>query len=171
LISALIALTHACAFVEMLSQRLLYPIFFATRLRQISRNASDHAARTWLFVDRCVVACPIISLLLLIVAPHPSGTESIVRDGGGGDQHCLRARSAAVLLGYFVVTPVEALRVAAQKVARGDLETRVDLMRSDEFGPLASQFNHMSASCGEAARGRDFRPSCWTRNGAGDPRA
>jgi signal transduction histidine kinase len=43
-----------------------------------------------------------------------------------------------------VTEPVERLRAAAQRLAAGELEYRVDVDRRDEFGALAGQFNEMA---------------------------
>ena len=65
-----------------------------------------------------------------------------------------------VLLALLVVTwlsvrqirstlvPVEELAAGAHRVARNDFATQVDVKRNDEFGELATAFNHMSARLG-----------------------
>jgi diguanylate cyclase (GGDEF)-like protein len=65
-----------------------------------------------------------------------------------------------VLLALLVVTwlsvrqirstliPVEQLAAGAHRVAQNDFATRVDVKRDDEFGELATAFNHMSARLG-----------------------
>ena len=65
-----------------------------------------------------------------------------------------------VLLALLVVTwlsvrqirgtldPVEKLAAGAHRVARNDFATQVDVKRDDEFGELATAFNHMSARLG-----------------------
>jgi diguanylate cyclase (GGDEF)-like protein len=65
-----------------------------------------------------------------------------------------------VLLALLVVTwlsvrqirstldPVDELAAGAHRVARNDFATRVDIKRDDEFGELATAFNHMSARLG-----------------------
>jgi two-component system phosphate regulon sensor histidine kinase PhoR len=42
-----------------------------------------------------------------------------------------------------VVRPIEVVRAAAQRLARGDFEFKVDLDRKDEFGQLVAAFNTM----------------------------
>jgi len=65
-----------------------------------------------------------------------------------------------VLLALLVVTwlsvrqirstlvPVEELAAGARRVAHNDFATQVDVKRDDEFGELATAFNHMSARLG-----------------------
>jgi methyl-accepting chemotaxis protein len=45
-----------------------------------------------------------------------------------------------VLVHKSIVTPVKKLDVAAQRIAEGDLNTRVDFRSNDEFGTLADNF-------------------------------
>ena len=65
-----------------------------------------------------------------------------------------------VLLALLIVTwlsvrqirstlgPVEELAAGARRVAHNDFATQVDVKRDDEFGELATAFNHMSARLG-----------------------
>ncbi|MBX3459920.1 MAG: HAMP domain-containing protein [Planctomycetes bacterium] len=48
------------------------------------------------------------------------------------------------LVARFIVRPIEAMRSAAQEIARGNLEATVELTRRDEFGELVAAFNTMS---------------------------
>jgi len=56
----------------------------------------------------------------------------------------------AILVGLWIVRsvtrPVAALEAGAAKLARGDLDTRIQVYRDDELGRLAAQFNAMTAS-------------------------
>ena len=56
------------------------------------------------------------------------------------------AAPLATLLARRFSTPVEALARAAQKVAGGGLDTRVDVRRDDELGQLGREFNAMATS-------------------------
>jgi adenylate cyclase len=56
------------------------------------------------------------------------------------------------LLARIVIEPVEALREAAARVGEGDLESRIDLLRTDEFGLLIGQFNEMVSGLREKQR-------------------
>jgi two-component system NtrC family sensor kinase len=59
----------------------------------------------------------------------------------------------AIAVGAYVLRsvarPVERLRQGAERLARGDLDTRIDVDTPDEFGALARQFNAMTASLKE----------------------
>ncbi|HET9222129.1 MAG TPA: methyl-accepting chemotaxis protein [Roseiflexaceae bacterium] len=50
----------------------------------------------------------------------------------------------SVLFAARLLHPVLALQTATSRVAAGDLDTRVKLVRGDEFGQLASSFNRMT---------------------------
>jgi two-component system OmpR family sensor kinase len=60
----------------------------------------------------------------------------------------LGAALVAVVLGLFltiqIVRPLRALTSGAQRIARGDLASRVNVRSRDEFGDLASAFNIMA---------------------------
>lgn len=45
---------------------------------------------------------------------------------------------------HRIVSPLQNLQKAAQEMAGGNLKTRVDIQRKDEFGSLAVSFNHMA---------------------------
>ncbi|HXN81120.1 MAG TPA: HAMP domain-containing protein, partial [Myxococcales bacterium] len=49
-----------------------------------------------------------------------------------------------IFLGRSVIRPLATLRDGAARIERGDLTTRIELDRSDEFGALAAQFNAMT---------------------------
>jgi signal transduction histidine kinase len=63
------------------------------------------------------------------------------------------ATVAAALIGIFlgrsVIRPLATLRDGAARIERGDLSTRIELDRTDEFGALATQFNAMTAALQE----------------------
>lgn len=145
IIAALIALTHAFFVVEILSQRLWYPLFFADDRPSETRGAVPLTlTRRGLAWAVSAVVCPIASLLLLILVSKPG-------EGGGwfplsvGGLGIAFGFVSAWMLGRIVVEPVEALRRAAQRVGAGDLgpSAEVDLLRADEFGTLIEQFNDM----------------------------
>lgn len=50
----------------------------------------------------------------------------------------------SLLVARYIVRPVEIMRGAAQRIAAGDLDTRIELNRRDEFGDLVAAFNTMS---------------------------
>ncbi|HZI09819.1 MAG TPA: methyl-accepting chemotaxis protein [Myxococcus sp.] len=61
----------------------------------------------------------------------------------------LLAALAGAYVSRRVVRPVRALADAAHRVARGDLDTRVEVVSSDEVGRLAEAFNTMVAGLRE----------------------
>jgi signal transduction histidine kinase len=56
----------------------------------------------------------------------------------------------AALVGAYVLrsvaVPVGRLREGAERIARGDLDGRIDVRTRDEFGALAARFNEMTAA-------------------------
>ena len=56
----------------------------------------------------------------------------------------------AVALSRVITVPVEQLEKAAQVVAEGDLDVRLDIAGEDEIGSLSRSFNQMTASLREA---------------------
>jgi two-component system, OmpR family, phosphate regulon sensor histidine kinase PhoR len=50
----------------------------------------------------------------------------------------------SLIVARFIVRPVAIMREAAQRIAAGNLDTRIDLPRRDEFGDLVAAFNTMS---------------------------
>lgn len=65
---------------------------------------------------------------------------------------------ASLLLGFLLLYLMQAdtlkslaaLRIGARRVARGDLDARIEVQRSDELGTLADSFNQMAAELGDA---------------------
>jgi signal transduction histidine kinase len=64
----------------------------------------------------------------------------------------LLAAGVAVYLGRKVARPVALLHAGAERLAAGDLDTRIAVGGDDEFGDLARQFNTMVASLKEQQR-------------------
>ena len=50
---------------------------------------------------------------------------------------------AALLVSRALVTPLEKLRLAAERISRGDLDVRVGIASHDEIGELATSFERM----------------------------
>jgi signal transduction histidine kinase len=55
------------------------------------------------------------------------------------------ALAIAAIIGWSFTRPIQKLATAAQQVAAGDLDFRVDVHRRDEIGQLAGTFNEMIA--------------------------
>ncbi|MEW6445324.1 MAG: ATP-binding protein [Pseudomonadota bacterium] len=66
----------------------------------------------------------------------------------------LLAAIASALLARHFLQPIRRLNRAAQALADGRLDTRVDIRRKDEFGQLAAQFNHMIEALRDQERNR-----------------
>lgn len=142
LISALISTTHSFFLIELISHRLLFPLFFQT--------SEAHAVPgTWKVTVRgrgllWVISagiCPIGSLLLLSFAPKNPGMEwfaLFVGSVGIAFGLC-----SALMIGRIVGEPIDLLSRAVRDVAAGRLDTQMSLQRPDEFGLLISEFNRM----------------------------
>jgi two-component system sensor histidine kinase BaeS len=65
----------------------------------------------------------------------------------------LSALAAALLAAHFR-RPIGRLVAGARRLEAGDLETRLDLHRSDELGELADTFDHLAARLADVERAR-----------------
>jgi adenylate cyclase len=129
--ASLIAVNHSFFAVELLSQKLLYPVFF--------RNSSPAAvpgafplniiAHGMMFAMSAVVS-PIVSLVLLLLVPHAT-RDAPMFGIAVGVVAVIFGLTTAWMLGQLVVGPVRELKDAAMKVGEG------------EFGPLIEGFNSM----------------------------
>jgi adenylate cyclase len=152
LIACLIGITHAFFATELASLRWLFPVLF-----QNARPADTPG--TWpltlagrgLLLAVAAGICPIVSLLLLTVAPaNPEqGPWFALSVGCVG---IFFGVFAAWMLSRIVTRPVQELRRSAKQVARGNLDTRVEVLRADEFGPLIDEFNRMISGLRDKAR-------------------
>lgn len=144
LIAALIALTHSFFSIELVSQRLLYPILFQDTQPATVPGAFPLSLRgRGLMWAISAGICPIISLLLLSLAEQGSGLTNVWFTVSVAGVGIVFGLVTAWMVGQSVVEPVEVLQHAAQAVAAGNLDIRVGLLRADEFGPLIDEFNHM----------------------------
>jgi adenylate cyclase len=153
IISALIAITHSFFTVELLSQRLLYPMLFReTRPAQTPGAFPVSLRSRGILLAFSAGVCPIISLLLLSVAPHRCETQAWWFEFAVGGLGIAFSLISAGMLSQLVVEPVKALQHAAQAVAAGDLKSRITLLRADEFGHLIDEFNHLIGELQEKQR-------------------
>jgi adenylate cyclase len=152
-ISGLIALTHSFFTVELLSHRLLYPVFFRdTRpARTPGAFALSLPARGLLLAVSAGV-CPIVSLLLLALVPVDPGHDTRPFALAVGGLGIALGLATAWLLGRLVTQPVAELRDAAQAVAEGNLDVHIPILRADEFGLLIDGFNTMVTELREKRR-------------------
>lgn len=153
IISALIAITHGFFALELLSQRLLYPILFQdARPAQIPGAFPISLRSRGILLAFSAGICPITSLLLLSLAPHRCESQMVwfaIAVGGLGMAFGL---ISAGMLGQLVVEPVEAIQQAARAIASGNLNHRISLLRADEFGHLIDEFNHLIGELQEKQR-------------------
>jgi adenylate cyclase len=146
IISALIAITHGFFIVELLTQRLLYPLLFQdVRPFQISGALPLSLRWRGLLFSLCGGVCPIISLLLLSIAPHGGERRDAEFAIAVGSLGILFSLGSAWLVELLVVDPIKALQHTAAEVTHGNLGIRLNLLRADEFGPLVAEFNQMIA--------------------------
>lgn len=150
-ISGMIAITHGFFAVELVSQRLLYPVFFrdARPARTPGAFALSLRARGILLAVSAGV-CPIVSLMLLTLVPRPEDNVAFALSVGG--LGIALGLTTAWLLGRLVTEPVDELRHATQAVAAGDLSVKIPDLRADEFGQLIDGFNTMVAELREKRR-------------------
>jgi adenylate cyclase len=140
-IGGMIAVTQSAFVVELAAHRWLFPVLFQTVQPAGVADALPLTLR-----GRGVMwavsagVCPVVVLLLLILAPDPSGTGFALTVAAFAVAFAL---STAWLLGATIAKPVRELSEAARRVTAGDLSTRVDLVRADEFGLLITAFNQM----------------------------
>ncbi len=146
IISALIAITHGFFIIELLSQRLLYPVLFRDARPDIVPGAFALSLRLrGVFLAFSGGVCPIASLLLLIASPHFFEMRDplfAIAVGGVGIAFSL---SSAWMVGQLVVEPIKEIQRVAAAVTDGNLNVRIGLLRADEFGSLIHEFNHMIA--------------------------
>lgn len=151
-IAAVVALTIGYFSIDWARQRLLFPCFFRgtspAKTEGAFRLTVAGRGKLWTLAAS---VCPIFSLLLLLLDPTPEKSDvwfALAVAGSG----VLCAVISSVLMARLVVTPVEELRKAAERVGRGDLTVAMDPLRADEFGLLAEEFNAMVAGLREKER-------------------
>ncbi|MFM1874024.1 MAG: hypothetical protein RL398_3446 [Planctomycetota bacterium] len=98
----------------------------------------------------------------LLVVQSRAETEAFA--GTRGFQRWFVLTSSLALLAVLLISlsqvrrqlrPLQAIRGAAQRVARGDYRARVAVAGRDEFGELAVAFNHMTGEIEENIRRRE----------------
>jgi adenylate cyclase len=143
-IAGLIGVSHAYFAVELVGRRLLYPVLF-----QNARPAETPGAHPVSLAGRavlCAVAagvCPIVSLLLLMIAPASTEQHGPWFGISVGAVGIAFGLSTAYMLARDVAGPIHQLRRAAAEVAEGRFQAKVGLQRADELGELIDEFNDM----------------------------
>lgn len=152
-VAGMIAITHGFLAIELASQRCLFPVLFGITQPSCTRGAYPLTLRSrgiaWAI---SAGVCPIVSLLLLLYAPQPHHERDLLFPTAVGLLAIVFALTTAWMLGRFYAEPVRQLKHAAERVSHGELETRVDLLRPDDFGPLIAEFNEMVRGLREKKR-------------------
>lgn len=141
--AAMIAVTQSFFAVEITIQKLLFPVFFrrenpAHVPGALPMNLRLRGMLWWI----SAVVCPIISLVMLLLVPDAKNLNPYFGVAVGVVAVCFGFASM-LMLSKLVALPVRKLREAALRVAKDDLNVRVNLLRADDFGPLIEQFNEM----------------------------
>ena len=143
-IASMIAITQSFFVVEMVSQRVLYPVFFRNENPAYVPGALPLSLKTrGLMSAFSTGVSPVVSLVLLTVIPNEVIDVSpwfAVAVGVVAIAFCLMTWWMYTRL---IEVPVTKLKTAAMQVAEGDLDVRVHLLRADDFGPLIERFNLM----------------------------
>ena len=146
LVAASISITHGFFAIELISQQVLFPVLFGDTQPSSTPGAYPLTFRgRWIAWAVSAGVCPIISILMLLVAQDPAAPRDVLFPTAVALLAIAFGLTTAWMLGRLYSEPVRALKNAAQMVADGELETRVTLLRADEFGPLISEFNEMVA--------------------------
>ena len=144
IIAALIATTHSFFIIELVTQRLLYPILFqSSRPFRTPATFPLSLRLRGLFHAFSGSICPIASLLILTVAPHTCADKNIGFAIAVGLVGMAFSVTSAWMVGQLVVEPIKELQQVATAVADGNLKVRISALRADEFGPLIDEINHM----------------------------
>ena len=142
IVASLIAVTHGFFAVEWSTQRLLFPIFFQqTQPHNVKGFPLSIGVRGGIWILSTVV-CPIVSIILLVIVPIDSETR-IWFICSVGVLSIFFALMTAAMLWRWLSEPIKLMRQASLDVSNGELETKIDLLRADEFGPMIFEFNQM----------------------------
>jgi len=150
LVSGFISLTHSFFIIELASHQVLYPVLFKdSRPDQVPGTFSLNLTGRGLAWAVSAGICPIGSLILLAFAPQQPGSEPAWFVAFVGSVGIAFGLCTAMMMSRLVAKPIDLLRKAAQEVASGNLDVKVNLLRADEFGLLVQEFNRMVAELRE----------------------
>jgi adenylate cyclase len=155
-IGGLIGVTHGFFVVEWLAQRLLFPVFFiSTRPAEVPGAwPLSLFGRGMVWIASAVVA-PIICMLLLVDAPlDPADKQFYARVVA--TIAVSFAIATAWMLFRWISEPISLLRKSFAQIQHGELETHLELLRADEFGPMIDEFNRMTEGLREKERVREM---------------
>ena len=146
IIAALITITHAFFIVELLTERLLFPVLFRdSSPSRVPGAVSLPLNRRTMLTAFAICVCPILSLVLLAFVDADTMKETnlfMVYVGGVG---IVLGLLCSWMFTRHVSVPVRKLTSAAHEVGVGNLDVEIQLQRADEFGPLIDEFNRMVA--------------------------
>ncbi|HEY2104076.1 MAG TPA: HAMP domain-containing protein, partial [Chthoniobacterales bacterium] len=152
-VSAFIAVTQTFFLIELATHWALFLVFFRDsrpdRLRGIHPPSLRTRGLMWAI---SAGLCPIGSLLLLILAPHPTASNPQMFAIFVGIIGVAFGLCSAVLITRLVAKPVDELRAAFHAVGEGKLDVQIPLRRADEFGTLVGDFNQMVAELRDKER-------------------
>gem|GEM_PF-418447 len=146
-VSGFIAVTHSFFLVELASQWGLFPVFFRDERADRTPNIFTLSLRGRGIVWAVSASiCPIVSLLLLLLAPRSPATNAASLAIFVGVIGIAFGIFTALMMSRLVAKPIDQLRMAADAVSRGNLA--LDLRdagarRADEFGRLLCEFDRM----------------------------
>lgn len=143
LIGTLMSVSQVFLLVELLSERVLYPILFENS-QPAEQTGIIHLSLLWRGILLLISngLCPILALLLLSISPYRSQQDALFAMGVAAVS-VIFGLSSAWIVSILVREPVEALKTAAIATAAGHFNQQIRLLRADEFGPLINEFNHM----------------------------
>src|SRR5215210_93565 len=154
-----VLLAYANGLAAFLVERMIQPV-----LDDVGVDLSEEAAAEAISLPlnrRLMLAMPAMSVGLGVVV---AGFVESGDPGVGGLAVAVGISAAlALTVGFLfvfllttsVVSPIRRLQLAAERVAGGDLSTRVPVSASDEAGALTRAFNRMVAGLEERERLRD----------------
>lgn len=143
-VSGFIATTHTFFLVELASHWGLFPVFFRNARADLTPNIFTLSlrGRGMLWAVSASI-CPIASLLLLIFAPRSTAMNTEWFAMFVGVVGIAFGIFTALMMSRLVAKPIDQLRIAADAVARGNLDVDLFVSRPDEFGRLLGEFDRM----------------------------
>ncbi len=142
-IASSIAIPQSFFAVEMASQKALFPVFFRRENPAFVPGGLPLklSTRGLIWVVSTVIS-PVVSLVLLLLVPDAANASPAFGIVVGAAVIAFALVSGWMVM-RLVVVPIHQLGRVAMSVAEGNLNVRVNLLRADEFGPLAEKFNAM----------------------------
>src|SRR5215475_9727507 len=146
-VSGFIAVTHSFFLVELASQWGLFPVFFQHERADRTPNIFTLSLRGRGIVWAVSASiCPIVSLLLLLLAPRSPAINAAWLAVFVGIIGVAFGILTALMMSRLVAKPIDQLRAAADAVSHGNLSIdlrRTGAARADEFGRLLCEFDQM----------------------------